>query len=189
MSASDSGGDSASDSGGKLASDPAAKSALHHTLVVLVENKAGVLTRVAGLFSRRGFNIVSLAVAPTDDVRFSRITIVVDAESAPLEQIIEQLDKLVNVVEIQQLSPESSVERELLVATVKASPEIRGQVMDLVRIFEARVLNVGANAMMVSLSGTPRRVSDFAGLLRSYGIVELQRSGKVALGALEQQGD
>jgi len=159
---------------------------LHHTLVVLVENKAGVLTRVAGLFSRRGFNIVSLAVAPTDDNRFSRITIVVDAESAPLEQIIKQLDKLINVVEINELSPESSVERELVVATVKASPEIRGQVMDLVRIFEARVLNVGSNAMMVSLSGTPRRVDDFAKLLSGYGIIELQRSGKVALVALEQ---
>lgn len=160
--------------------------ALHHTLVVLVENKAGVLTRVAGLFSRRGFNIVSLAVAPTDDNRFSRITIVVDAESAPLEQVVKQLDKLINVVEITELSPESSVERELLVATVEATPEIRGQVMDLVRIFEARVLNVGSNAMMVSLSGTPRRIDDFAKLLRSYGIVELQRSGKVALEALEQ---
>ncbi len=158
----------------------------HHTLVVLVENKAGVLARIAGLFSRRGFNIVSLAVAPTDDELFSRITIVVDVKSAPLEQIVKQLDKLVNVVRIHEMSPESSVERELVVATVQASPEIRGQVMDLVRIFEARVLNVGTNAMMVSLSGTPRRVGDFARLLRSYGIIELQRSGKVALDALEQ---
>ena len=157
-----------------------------HTLVVLVENKAGVLTRVAGLFARRGFNIVSLAVAPTDDERFSRITIVVAAESVPLEQIVKQLNKLVNVVEISDLSDESSVERELLVATVKAGPELRGQVMDLVRIFEARVLNVGTHAMMVSLSGSPSRISDFARLLRSYGIIELQRSGKVALAALDQ---
>ena len=162
---------------------------MHHTLVVLEENKAGVLSRVAGLFARRGFNIVSLAVAPTDDHNFSRITIVVDAESAPLEQITKQLYKLVNVVEINELAPESSVERELLVATVKASPEMRGQVMDLVRIFEARVLNVGANAMMVSLSGTPRRIGDFARLLQGYGIVEIQRSGKVALHALAQEGE
>ncbi len=90
----------------------------HHILSVLVENKAGVLARVAGLFSRRGFNIFSLAVAPTNDERFSRLTIVVDVESAPLEQIVQQLDKLVNVVSISQLAPEAAVERELVLATV-----------------------------------------------------------------------
>src|SRR6476659_4843687 len=95
----------------------------HHILTVLVENKPGVLTRVAGLFARRGFNIVSLAVAPTDDDRFSRITVVVDVESAPLEQVVKQLDKLVNVVKITELPPGDSVQRELLLATVSASPE------------------------------------------------------------------
>lgn len=159
---------------------------LHHTLVVLVENKAGVLARVAGLFARRGFNIVSLAVAPTEDDRFSRLTIVVDADSAPLYQVVQQLDKLINVVEIRELHPSHSVERELLVATVRAGPELRGQVMDLVRIFEARVLNVGADAMMVSLSGSPSRIADFARLLQDYGIMELQRTGKVALASLDQ---
>ena len=158
----------------------------HHTLVVLVENKAGVLARVAGLFARRGFNIVSLAVAPTEDDRFSRLTIVVDADSAPLYQVVQQLDKLINVVDIKELHPSHSVERELLVATVRAGPELRGQVMDLVRIFEARVLNVGADAMMVSLSGSPSRISDFARLLQDYGIMELQRTGKVALASLDQ---
>lgn len=152
-----------------------------HTLVVLVENKAGVLARVAGLFSRRGFNIKSLAVAPTDDPTLSRISIVVDVESAPLEQVVKQLDKLINVVDIRELAPESSVERELLVATIAATPEQRGQVIDLVRIFEARVLNLGHDKIMVSLSGSPSRVDDFEGLLRPYGILELQRSGKVAL--------
>ena len=161
----------------------------HHTLVVLVENKAGVLARVAGLFARRGFNIVSLAVAPTEDDRFSRLTIVVDADSAPLYQVVQQLDKLINVVEIRELHPSHSVERELLVATVRAGPELRGQVMDLVRIFEARVLNVGSDAMMVSLSGSPSRISDFARLLQDYGIMELQRTGKVALASLEQISD
>ena len=124
-----------------------------HTLVVRVENKPGVLARVAGLFARRGFNIESLAVAPTDDERFSRITIVVDVESAPLEQVVKQLDKLINVVEIRELDPASSVERELMLATVKVPATDRGQIMDLVRIFEAKVLNVGSDEMMVSLSG------------------------------------
>ena len=153
----------------------------HHTLVVLVENKAGVLARVAGLFARRGFNIESLAVAPTDDPRLSRITLSVDAESASLEQVINQLDKLINVVSIRELAPAESVERELLVVTVNATAETRGQIMDLVRIFDGRVLNVGPDKLMVSLSGGPNRVDDFESLLRPYGIVELQRTGKVAL--------
>src|SRR6476659_3711570 len=102
--------------------------ARHHTLSVLVENKAGVLMRVAGLFARRGFNIYSLAVAPTDDERFSRITIVVDVESTSLEQITKQLFKLINVVKIGELHPNDSVERELMIATVRAEPGTRGQV-------------------------------------------------------------
>ena len=155
-----------------------------HTLVVRVENKPGVLARVAGLFARRGFNIESLAVAPTDDDRFSRITIVVDVESAPLEQVVKQLDKLINVVEIRELDPASSVERELMLATVKVPAADRGQIMDLVRIFEAKVLNVGSDEMMVSLSGSPSRVDDFEELLEPFGIVEVQRTGKVALASL-----
>ena len=157
-----------------------------HTLVVRVENKPGVLARVAGLFARRGFNIESLAVAPTDDDRFSRITIVVDVESAPLEQVVKQLDKLVNVVEIRELDPANAVERELMVATVNVAPADRGQLMDLVQIFEARVLNVGTDAMMVSLSGSPSRVGDFEELLEPFGIVEVQRTGKVALSSLQR---
>jgi len=155
-----------------------------HTLVVLVENKPGVLARVAGLFARRGFNIESLAVAPTDRDEFSRITIVVDVESAPLEQVVKQLDKLINVVEIRELDPAHAVERELMIATVKAPPEARGEVLDLVRIFEANVLNVGTAEMMVSLSGAPTRVDDFEELLEPFGIVEVQRTGKVALSSL-----
>ena len=151
------------------------------TLVVRVENKAGVLARVAGLFARRGFNIESLAVAPTDDERFSRLTIVVGVDAAPMEQVVKQLDKLVNVVEIQELNPAVSVERELMLATVRADPPTRGQILDLVRVFQAAVLNVGYDEIMVSLTGSPSRVDDFEGLLRPYGIVEVQRTGKVAL--------
>jgi acetolactate synthase I/III small subunit len=159
----------------------------YHTLVVRVENKPGVLARVAGLFARRGYNIDSLAVAPTDDERFSRITIVVDAESAPLEQIVKQLDKLINVVEIRELDPRDSVERELMLVTVGVAADQRGQIMDLVRIFEARVLNVGLDSMMVSLSGSPNRLDDFEALLRPFGIEEFQRTGKVALASLPKE--
>jgi acetolactate synthase-1/3 small subunit len=157
-----------------------------HVLVVKVENKPGVLTRVAGLFARRGFNIDSLAVAPTDDERFSRITIAVDAESAPLEQVVKQLDKLINVVEIRELDPSQAVERELMLVTIKAPPASRGEILDLVNIFEATVMNVGLDEMMLSIAGSPSRVDDFEQLLRPYGIVEIQRTGPVALPKLKK---
>jgi acetolactate synthase I/III small subunit len=158
----------------------------HHTLSVLVENRAGVLARVAGLFARRAYNIHSLAVAPTDDERFSRITIVVDAESAPLEQVTKQLFKLIDVVKISELHPADSIERELLIATVKAAPEIRGQVLELVQVFEGRILGVGHDELTMSLDGHPSKIDDFEELLRPYGIVELQRTGRVALPKLER---
>ena len=158
----------------------------HHTLVVTVENKAGVLARVAGLFARRGYNINSLAVAPTDDERFSRITIVVDAESAPIEQITKQLFKLVNVVKISELAPSEAVERELLLATVKAQPAVRSQILELAQIFEARILAVGHDSLTVALEGHPSKIDDFEDLLRPCGIVELQRTGLVALPKLER---
>jgi acetolactate synthase-1/3 small subunit len=157
-----------------------------HVLVVKVENKPGVLTRVAGLFARRGFNIETLAVAPTDDERFSRLTIMVDVESAPLEQVVKQLDKLVNVVEIRELDPTQAVERELMLVTIKAPPPNRGEILDLVNIFEATVMNVGSDEMMLSLAGSPSRVDDFEQLLRPYGIVEIQRTGSVALPKLKK---
>jgi len=156
-----------------------------HTLVVRVENKAGVLARVAGLFSRRGFNIESLAVAPTDDDRFSRITIVVDVSSTSIDQVVKQLDKLVNVLEIRELDAATSVERELLMATLSApTSEARREIIDLVQIFDAQVLNVGFDQLMVSMSGSQRRLDDFEALLGRFGIVEIQRTGKIALGEL-----
>ena len=158
----------------------------HHTLSVLVRNQAGVLARVAGLFARRSYNIYSLAVAPTDDDRFSRITIVVDAESSPIEQITKQLFKLINVVKISELHPSDSIERELLLATVKAAPESRGQVLELVQVFEGRILGVGHDEITISLDGHPSKIDDFEELLRPYGIVELQRTGRVALPKLER---
>ena len=159
----------------------------HHILSVLVENKAGVLARVAGLFSRRGFNIYSLAVAPTDeDEHFSRITIVVDVESAPLEQVIMQLDKLVNVVSIGELSPAEAVERELVLVTVAVGPTERSQVIQLVGVFGGEVVSVGADRLTVMLAGRPEKIDDFEGLLEHYTVVELQRTGRVALPKLER---
>ena len=156
-----------------------------HTIVVRVENKAGVLARIAGLFSRRGFNIESLAVAPTDDDRFSRITIVVDVTSTSIDQVVKQLDKLINVLEIRELDAATSVERELLLATVKtATSEARREILDLVQIFDAQVLNVGFDQLMVSLAGSQRRLDDFEALLGRYGILDMQRTGKIALGEL-----
>ncbi|MGE0881825.1 MAG: acetolactate synthase small subunit [Acidimicrobiia bacterium] len=158
----------------------------HHILSVLVENKAGVLARVASLFARRGYNIVSLAVAPTEDEALSRITVVVDVESAPLEQITKQLFKLINVVKISELDPRSAIERELIVATVKAEPANRGQVLELVQIFEGKILGVSTDAITVSLDGHPSKIDDFEELLRGYGIVEQARTGRVALPKLER---
>jgi acetolactate synthase-1/3 small subunit len=159
----------------------------HHILSVLVQNRPGVLARVSSLFARRGYNIFSLAVAPTEDPELSRITIVVDVESSPLEQIVKQLFKLVEVVRISELDPRTSVERELMVATVRASAEQRGQVVELVNIFEGKILSVGSDALTVSLDGTPEKLDDFEELLRQYGIVESQRTGRVALPKLDRK--
>jgi acetolactate synthase-1/3 small subunit len=159
----------------------------HHIVTAMVENKAGVLARVASLFSRRGFNIFSLAVAPTDDARFSRITIVVDVESAPLEQIVKQLDKLINVVRITELAPEEAVERELLLVTVGVGPDAgtgsdrRGEVSALVSSFGATLVDEGTDEITVMLAGTPTNIDEFENLVRPYGIIELQRTGLVAL--------
>ncbi len=161
----------------------------YHTLVVTVENKFGVLARVAGLFARRGFNIESLAVAPTDDEDLSRITVVVDVESAPLEQVVKQLDKLINVVEIRELHPEHSVERELVIATVAAEPDRRDELVEHLDRAGGKVLSVGTDAMMLSLVGPPARIDDFEDLLRGYGIIEFQRTGRVALASLDEPGD
>ena len=145
----------------------------HHILSVLVENKFGVLSRVAGLFSRRGYNIYSLAVSPTEDERYSRMTIVVDGDSAPIEQVTKQLNKLIPVIRITELAADDAVERELMLVTLKAGQEFRSQVTELASIFEAKILDVGYDAM--------------TDLLQPFGIVELQRTGRIALAKLSRQ--
>ncbi|MFI5044234.1 MAG: acetolactate synthase small subunit [Acidimicrobiales bacterium] len=160
--------------------------AKHHVLSVLVENKAGVLARVSNLFARRGYNIYSLVVAPTDDERFSRITVVVDVESAPLEQIVKQLNKLINVIKISELDPRDSVERELMLTTVKAGVGERSQIIELVDLFGGKVLDVGHDEMTLAIDEHPTRLDDVEDLLRPYGIIDLQRTGRVALPRLER---
>jgi acetolactate synthase I/III small subunit len=159
----------------------------HHILSVLVENKPGVLSRVAGLFTRRGFNIFSLAVGPTEDDRFSRMTIVVDAESAPLEQITKQLNKLINVIKISELAPVESVERELMLTTVRAAPDQRSHVTELAAIFEAKIVDVGHEELTIMVAGDPDKLDAMTELLEQFGIVELQRTGRIALPKLARR--
>lgn len=154
----------------------------HHILSVLVENKAGVLARIAGLFARRGFNIYSLAVAPAEGhARFSRVTIVVDAESAPLEQIMGQLDKLVNVVAITDLAPSDAVERELLLATIKTNVANRTPLLDTLGDAGAAIIDVDPGAVTVMLAGTPGACDALEKALEGFAEVELHRTGRVAL--------
>ena len=159
----------------------------HHILSVLVENKFGVLSRVAGLFGRRGFNIVSLAVSPTEDERFSRMTIVVDADSAPLEQITKQLHKLIPVIKVAELAPADAVERELMLVTVKATAEARSQITELAAIFEARIEDVGYESITIQVAGRPDKLDAITDLLTPFGIVELQRTGRIALPKLTRR--
>lgn len=157
-----------------------------HTLSVLVENRSGVLARVAGLFARRGYNIESLAVAPTDDESLSRITVVVDVELTPIEQMVKQLNKLINVVKITELDPRDSIQRELCIVTVSVDRDRRNEVLELAQIFEARILAVAHTSMIVSLEGEPDKIDDFEELVRPFGIIEMQRTGRIALAKLER---
>jgi acetolactate synthase-1/3 small subunit len=159
----------------------------HHILTVLVENKPGVLSRLAGLFSRRGFNIFSLAVSPTEDERFSRTTIVVDAESAPVEQIVKQLNKLIPVIKITELASSEGVERELMMVTVRSSAELRSQITELTAIFDGKIVDVGFDAITIMVAGEPDRLDAFSDLVKPYGIVELQRTGRIAMPRLARQ--
>ena len=159
----------------------------HHILTVLVENKPGVLSRVAGLFSRRAFNIFSLAVSPTDDERVSRMTIVVDAESAPLEQVVKQLNKLIPVLKITEIAPGDGVERELMMVTVQATAEVRAQVTELASIFDGKIVDVGFEALTIMVAGESQKLDAFSDLAKPFGIVELQRTGRIALARVARQ--
>ena len=153
-----------------------------HTLSVLVENKPGVLARIAGLFSRRGFNIDSLAVGPTEHPEVSRMTIVVNVEQSPLEQVTKQLNKLVEVIKVVELDREMSITRELLLVKVRADAASRGQVLELVQLFRAKVVVVATDAVTIQIVGNQGKLEDFLRVLEPYGVRELVQSGVVAIG-------
>jgi acetolactate synthase-1/3 small subunit len=153
-----------------------------HTLSVLVENKPVVLARIAALFSRRGFNIDSLAVGPTEHPSVSRMTVVVDVEDQPLEQVTKQLNKLVNVIKIVELDPGQSVQRELLLLKVKADLESRSHVLETVQLFRAKVVDVAPDAVTIEATGSPDKLDALLRVLEPFGIRELVQSGVVAVG-------
>jgi acetolactate synthase-1/3 small subunit len=150
-----------------------------HTLSVLVEDLPGVLARVSSLLARRGFNIHSLAVGPTADEGMSRMTIVVEAEE--LEQVKKQLHKLINVIKITELDPEFVLEREIALVRVSAPAGRRAEVLELATVFRATAIDVGTNAMTFQVTGTPAKINDFLDLIRPYGIVDLVKSGRIAI--------
>ena len=153
-----------------------------HTLSVLVENKPGVLARIAGLFSRRGFNIDSLAVGPTESEGLSRMTIVVDVESKPLEQVTKQLNKLINVIKILEHDPGSAVERELMLVKVHAAGDARQRIMEIATVFRVNIVDVTSSTVTLEATGKPEKLEALLGLLDDFGVVELSRTGRIALG-------
>jgi len=152
-----------------------------HILVALVEDKPGVLTRVASLFRRRGFNIQSLAVGHSEQPGLSRMTIVVSGDSAVVEQIRKQLDKLINVIRVSDITGEHIVARELSLIKVKATTSTRNEIMQIVDVFRANVVDVGSDSLTVEVTGDENKVNSLFELLRSFGIKELARTGTVAL--------
>jgi acetolactate synthase-1/3 small subunit len=153
-----------------------------HTLSVLVENRPGVLARVAGMFSRRGFNIESLAVGPTEVDDVSRMTIVVSAASQPLEQVTKQLNKLVNVLKIVELEDDASVHRELWLIKVHADPAVRAQVIEICDVFRSKVVDVDHDSVVIEATGSTDKLEAMLRLLSPYGVRELVRSGLIAVG-------
>jgi len=153
-----------------------------HTLSVLVENKPGVLVRIAGLFSRRGFNIESLAVGPTEHEEISRMTIVVNCEEHPLEQVTKQLNKLINVIKIVELEPAQAVQRELMLIKVRADADTRSRVLETVALFRARVVDVALDAVTVEATGSRDKLEALVRVLEPFGLKELVKSGAIAVG-------
>src|SRR5438093_6071576 len=161
--------------------DPGAGGMSLHTLSVLVEDKPGVLARVAGLFAARGFNIHSLAVGTTEEAGFSRMTIVVDVQKKPLEQVTKQLNKLINVIKVQELEPQEAVERELAMIKVRAEGDVRARAIEIAGIFRARIVDVTHDTVTIEATGTPDKTEALLELLGSFGVVEMARTGRIAL--------
>ncbi|WP_010203403.1 acetolactate synthase small subunit [Salinibacterium sp. PAMC 21357] len=153
-----------------------------HVLSLLVEDKPGLLTRVAGLFARRGFNIQSLAVGSSEIEGLSRITVVVDVDELPLEQVTKQLNKLINVIKIVELDPEQSVTREHLLIKVRVDNTTRSQILEAVNLFRARVVDVASDALIIETTGDSGKIQAFLRVLEPYGIKEIAQSGLLAMG-------
>ncbi len=154
---------------------------MKHTLAILVENKPGVLTRVAGLFSRRGFNIESLAVGVTENADTSRITIVVSGDDHVLEQVEKQLNKLIDVIRVSDIPPDESVSRELALIKVGVDSTTRAEVMQIVDVFRAKIVDVGIKSLVVEVTGDESKINAMEQLLRHFGIKEMVRTGKIAM--------
>jgi acetolactate synthase-1/3 small subunit len=152
-----------------------------HILSILVENKPGVLTRIAGLFARRGFNIDTLAVGPTEDERVSRITLTLDGAVHPIDQVTKQLHKLVNVLKIRDLEPEETLGRELALFKISADGTSRAEVMQICEIFRAKIVDVTRRSVIAEITGTPDKVDAFEQLVRPFGLIEMARTGEIAI--------
>ena len=152
-----------------------------HVLSILVENKSGVLTRIAGLFARRGFNIDTLTVGPTDDEQISRVTLTVDGALHPIDQVTKQLHKLINVLKIRDLEPADTVARELALFKVAADGVQRGELMQIAEIFRGKVVDVTKRAVIIEVTGTTDKIEAFEGMVRPFGLIEMMRTGEIAI--------
>jgi acetolactate synthase-1/3 small subunit len=152
-----------------------------HTLSILTENKPGVLTRIAGLFARRGFNIDTLTVGPTDDEEISRFTITIDGAEHPIDQVTKQLHKLVNVIKIRDLDPEDTVARELALFKLSVDGTARAEVMQICEIFRGKVVDVSRRSVTIEVTGTTDKIEGFERMVRPFGLVEMMRTGEIAI--------
>jgi acetolactate synthase-1/3 small subunit len=157
------------------------RSGRKHILSILVENKPGVLTRITGLFARRGFNINTLAVGPTDDDSVSRITLTLDGALHPIDQVTKQLHKLINVLKIRDLEPEETLARELALFKIAADGASRGEAMQICEIFRAKIVDVTKRSLIVEVTGTNEKVEAFERLIRPFGLIEMARTGEIAI--------
>jgi len=164
-----------------LQAEAGLRSGRKHTLSILVENKPGVLTRIAGLFARRGFNIDTLTVGPTDDDRISRVTLTLDGAVHPIDQVTKQLHKLINVLKIRDLEPAETVARELALFKIAADGQTRAEVMQICEIFRGKVVDVGKRSIIIEITGTNDKIEAFERLVRPFGLVEMMRTGEIAI--------
>ena len=165
----------------ELEASAAVRTGRKHILSILVENKPGVLTRIAGLFARRGFNIDTLAVGPTDDPTLSRITLTLDGAMHPIDQVTKQLHKLVNVIKIRDLEPTETVARELALFKISADGASRAEVMQMVEIFRGKIIDVAKRSVIVEVTGSWDKIEAFERMVRPFGLIEMARTGEIAI--------